>query len=105
MSHLDDMLHAEAANASPCAITVRRLKDGTVSARMSFAPGMETASASGASVDDAMTALAACLSDNAPHATPVDPRTDMLVYCEARSTVVGDFWHRLAGSVRKSLAM
>lgn len=58
---LDQMLANEAQACSPCLITVRRLKDGTVSARMTFAPGMESANGAGATVNEALAHLAAVI--------------------------------------------
>ena len=58
---LDHFLAEEASVGSPCQITVRRLNDGRVSARMTFAPGMASAAGTGSTVAEAMDALAATL--------------------------------------------
>lgn len=54
---LDAMFAAAADADSPCAITVRLLENGTVTARMSFAPRMETASGEGCTVAEAVAPL------------------------------------------------
>lgn len=59
--YIGHMFEMEAAAGSPCAVRITRTKDGRFRARMTFAPGMESAAGSGRSVSEALTALALAL--------------------------------------------
>lgn len=57
MNSIEDFLRVERENASPCKVTVTLLASGEFRARMSFAPGMDTAEGTGLTVDDAIERL------------------------------------------------
>lgn len=58
---IEQYMHSEHKHGCPCRLTVSLLKTGKYRARLSFAPGMDTAWAEGTSVADAIEQLEKCL--------------------------------------------
>lgn len=63
MKSIEDHMRAEKKERSPCRLTIRLDRNGQFVACLSFAPGMETARADGATIADAIERLENALSE------------------------------------------